>query len=99
SSPLLPSFPTRRSSDLRWRAVANGGGPSSLYPRSAVRDRSQLDIDEAAGRACASARPEVTDLPAGDPPTARLRPSNRTCPGLDRSEEHTSELQSRVDLV
>src|SRR3712207_7027493 len=47
-------------------------------------------------------RPRLDDLPAGlvagDDPLVRLRPGAQVLP-VDRSEEHTSELQSRQYLV
>src|SRR5690606_40541863 len=63
----LPSFPTRRSSDLR--------NPS----RSSSRRR--------APRERAPPAPRRARAPGGDAPSLR------------RSEEHTSELQSRENLV
>src|SRR5207249_12070591 len=72
----LPSFPTRRSSDLR------------LYRRLA---------------APAYAAPRLTAPPSPSPtPSAPLElqsPSFPCPPPNRRSEEHTSELQSRFDLV
>src|SRR5699024_12643388 len=79
SSPLLrvlPSFPTRRSSDLSSAVTT-----STKFVRSAsgVTKRSPPVRTDSA-RACRSRN--VT-----------LRPAST------RSEEHTSELQSRFDLV
>src|SRR5690606_40019925 len=67
----LPSFPTRRSSDLR---EGRGGGRLALLRR-----------------------PRQHLLPArlGQP----LSLHARRRPALPRSEEHTSELQSRENLV
>src|SRR5207247_10172333 len=65
----LPSFPTRRSSDL---------GPH----------RVRLDVADAR-----LAHTEHVLDPGGDRGELVVRPFE------DRSEEHTSELQSRVDLV
>src|SRR5699024_12492140 len=64
--PYLPSFPTRRSSDLaRW-----DGPPGPAAP------------------------PRSTDATTRPPPVAVTRRGS-----WPRSEEHTSELQSRFDLV
>src|SRR5207249_10275502 len=76
----LPSFPTRRSSDLRARAAARlsarcAGGPGGVRPMPAQPLR----------RFGAAAQPGAA---------AALGP-----PASGRSEEHTSELQSRFDLV
>src|SRR5207249_11214965 len=68
----LPSFPTRRSSDLRELPVGRRGS----HPR-------HLQAGQVPGRHSA----------AHGPATPRLRE------GVARSEEHTSELQSRFDLV
>src|SRR5262249_57749107 len=75
--PYLPSFPTRRSSDLS--AVSRRSRPATL---GSAR-RSHCDPTR---RGCRR-RQRGADL--------RLR---RGC-GRDRSEEHTSELQSLTNLV
>src|SRR5207249_10601333 len=83
--PLLPSFPTRRSSDLseqrlfKCRRVEAGTHEKGRRPRRVVESL-------AARRAWRSAR--------RSPVTLRHRLSTAL-----RSEEHTSELQSRFDLV
>src|SRR5690606_40602942 len=88
----LPSFPTRRSSDLYRRrtpavgqvtVLGGGRGASMLAAIHLSLDEMQyllekLEIDEV---------PVVLD--------ARGRYDNE----IDRSEEHTSELQSRENLV
>src|SRR5690606_40511019 len=92
----LPSFPTRRSSDL-----GNGIGPSRRYrlrldgdttdttPRSldakvafGTDGVARDDLNAARGRACGHGN--AAPVACGDRP---------------RSEEHTSELQSRENLV
>src|SRR5207253_8549829 len=90
--PLPPShsFPTRRSSDLVVRLQMLGscdGCPSSA-----------VTLDLAVREALEAAAPEVTGIeveeaPAVHPPTSGLIPVEA------RSEEHTSELQSRGHLV
>src|SRR5207249_6674171 len=90
-SPHLPSFPTRRSSDLvAWALHRSAGRLTSVLLRH---------------RDC---RPAAR----GHRPTG-IEPVSRTGHGLStvwlprqgapgdhaRSEEHTSELQSRFDLV
>src|SRR5205809_5046740 len=70
--PLLPSFPTRRSSDLE-----------APPPARAVAISSSTRLSRKVSRAV---RP-------------RSEPAGRLASGPDRSEEHTSELQSRLHLV
>src|SRR5207249_11482232 len=67
-----PSFPTRRSSDLRVRAVSE--------QRRRRRGR-------------------LAEGTAGLPPLLAGRRAGRPRQQLRQSEEHTSELQSRFDLV
>src|SRR5207248_1724290 len=91
---LLPSFPTRRSSDLPL--------PGALWR------------DPARGRALGTAADAGGGLPSPDgahrrghrPPDGRAGAGDRGEPGpgrlpdaRERSEEHTSELQSPYDLV
>src|SRR5207247_9690433 len=81
--PALPSFPTRRSSDLQC------GGRGLDF--EAVLEWNLFVVE--------GLQPDLTfvlALPAEDA-TTRVAGQLRAPP--DRSEEHTSELQSRVDLV
>src|SRR5207249_11744710 len=91
--PSLHSFPTRRSSDLDVLEVddhavgGEGRGAPPLAPR-VLRHRRALvlrDVAEAEGELAFRAEALRTHLVGAD---ARRR-----------SEEHTSELQSRFDLV
>src|SRR5206468_12276852 len=90
----LPSFPTRRSSDLAWAAPVSldtfpgrnrpsgcgSGSSTGTTPSGASKpDRSTLRTFSGAFSA-----PTVLASTSGEPM---------------RSEEHTSELQSRSDLV
>src|SRR5207247_8012747 len=86
----LHSFPTRRSSDLDSARA----GQSVLYGRPAFtawlippRRAAGMISSDKCFEANRSARP---------PAAKRSTPSTSPRP---RSEEHTSELQSRVDLV
>src|SRR5207247_8793511 len=82
----LHSFPTRRSSDL---VDTPGLGPvagklGEFMARTAARALEDVDL------VCA-----VVDATERTDPDSRLFETLR----VNRSEEHTSELQSRVDLV
>src|SRR5690349_23420589 len=86
----LPSpklFPTRRSSDL-------AAGGRRVRPAPALADGA------APGRLAAA---DEGRRPGRGDGSRDLRPARRTAPdrgqGRTRSEEHTSELQSRRDLV
>src|SRR5204862_4479772 len=96
--PSPPPFPTRRSSDLRQHAngireglcIASRQWPRGRYERSpAARDRNyrtdRLGTGTARPDKNAGAEEERVADHQGSPPA--------------RSEEHTSELQSRRDLV
>src|SRR5690606_41189628 len=95
-TPSLPSFPTRRSSDLQTsvcRSLGDPGADESLL--TALRgtskvDRETLEFPVAIAHRIASARLGLVRF--GDD---RLRRRDR----FVRSEEHTSELQSRENLV
>src|SRR5699024_12405646 len=98
SRPSVPSSPTRRSSDLApadaaaTTTAAAGAGPDGTAPAGAARsDR---------GRPSSGSLPKVAFwtvltslLPGSGLVTTRMRRLGW------RSEEHTSELQSRFDLV
>src|SRR5690606_39307263 len=90
----LPSFPTRRSSDLLFhvrRALVSvqGAGKSE---KSLGWEAGSADV-----RVSLAIFPRV--LRDSEPGEALTRPVRRStfCPS--RSEEHTSELQSRENLV
>src|SRR5690606_41581918 len=80
----LLSFPTRRSSDL--------GAPSSppARPAGAILRRSLIKLKVTGSRASISRISPSPPRWAPRPPEPRRN---------DRSEEHTSELQSRENLV
>src|SRR5699024_11279398 len=85
------SFPTRRSSDLR-------GGVSRADPTvsSGLRPSPSRPLPEL------PPRHSLRSAPAPRRPKPPRRPAHRGRPArarAHRSEEHTSELQSRFDLV
>src|SRR5206468_10883644 len=89
-----PAFPTRRSSDLRsepsvlvhpGRAARASDAPKP--PRRVERDPAQAEIDRVLDKISARGIDSLT-------PAER-----RFLAEMSRSEEHTSELQSRSDLV
>src|SRR5699024_11903565 len=87
---LLPlhSFPTRRSSDLI--PIKDERQPLQHSGSGVVRDQRPRPTLACPGL-----------LPVVDPRQRDHAPADpgRTCPAGLRSEEHTSELQSRFDLV
>src|SRR5437660_1599679 len=98
SSRLLPppSFPTRRSSDLSRRPEPEGAVDVEPRPRlgGCVRDR--IEVVERPGVDLARL-PAHDRRPLAEPKGIDLHPS--LVVRRDRSEEHTSELQSRGHLV
>src|SRR5699024_12096299 len=77
--PYLPSFPTRRSSDLLRR-----GRRDRLRQHPDRHRRRQLNAQ---------------DLDHGEEAVTATQHTPVNTDSLPRSEEHTSELQSRFDLV
>src|SRR5207249_9430417 len=98
-SAFLPPFPTRRSSDLR---ILLSPSQRRSYRSAARSYTSELSTD-ARGPA---ARPRNADANTTTPPSAEIAGScagrstlpSPTLTASVRSEEHTSELQSRFDL-
>src|SRR5206468_12491322 len=97
--PDLPSFPTRRSSDLVWYRAEPGGAFRAL---SASQQQQWLAVlaDVGPWAEPAYANPTCTD--AGATYLIASLPNRpfllRAANCATRSEEHTSELQSRSDL-
>src|SRR5207249_7353475 len=90
--PTLPSFPTRRSSDLKIRHCMNIAG--------IVRPLALFDppIDPGMLVKAAAAGIDISSIVNGlGQPVGPLRALFSIQKA--RSEEHTSELQSRFDLV
>src|SRR5207249_10195951 len=85
----LPSFPTRRSSDLLRVAVRHVARQQDFYGRQV--DLDALGIGDAESDA-------VAQLIFAHPARG-AEGENDLVAQLLRSEEHTSELQSRFELV
>src|SRR5207247_9184861 len=87
----LPSFPTRRSSDLTWVDLRSGCACDAADPTH----QAVLLLFVPALQKTSTYRPAISsaERPIN---AARARSTRARAP---RSEEHTSELQSRVDLV
>src|SRR5206468_12782630 len=94
--PHLPlhSFPTRRSSDLAYPLNALFPAPSDHLGCAGRGSRTCIQSLFLKIAICCEG--SVSTVGAGTSPTARI--SFSSC-SKDRSEEHTSELQSRSDLV
>src|SRR5207247_3117355 len=93
------TFPTRRSSDLTTLAPAPAlrVSPGEVEPGKTAPERlGQVPDQRRKGRNPARSRERAwRNHQYPEPP---LRPDSAILAG-GRSEEHTSELQSRVDLV
>src|SRR5207249_12023351 len=91
----LPSFPTRRSSDLCMREITHARLREDASLRSQRMNR-LLSERFSYFRATTSSRMQARWCSSARP-TSRVFLIQQT--KLSRSEEHTSELQSRFDLV
>src|SRR5690606_40116706 len=97
--PHLPSFPTRRSSDLPMMASARRSTPQTFNRYAYVLNRPLSLVDPTGMEAEDDCKRKGTVCPEFYPV-----PDNGQTPGslgevTVRSEEHTSELQSRENLV
>src|SRR5207247_8810208 len=81
--PSLHSFPTRRSSDLDHRSFEQQAVPVQPPRDEPTRDEQYRELREQRNEVIGGA----------------VSGSERQQQARRRSEEHTSELQSRVDLV
>src|SRR5690606_41823357 len=92
------SFPTRRSSDLPETAtkshVIAAGAPTTL-PTSCARSRAIAPARAPAETAEIKLAPTLKTQCSPQ----RRSPQSGSLPKWNRSEEHTSELQSRENLV
>src|SRR5206468_12106200 len=97
--PALPSFPTRRSSDLRGDLVERLVPRDRREPARALRPDPAERAPDAIG--AVDALQVVVDLGAEEAlreTVLRVAADRDRAAVLHRSEEHTSELQSRSDL-
>src|SRR5207247_11367924 len=94
STLVLHAFPTRRSSDLvmPWSSKAQDLLRQQYAPTGAAA-RAGLAASIAALRTTSKHVPDASEL------TGRYEERRVMAEQYVRSEEHTSELQSRVDLV
>src|SRR5207249_6526508 len=86
----LHSFPTRRSSDLRCPSSTGGDTNADSVLCSRPGDSAEAWLRPAQGDLARS---------SGQPRTIRRGRAHAMHYWNSRSEEHTSELQSRFDLV
>src|SRR5699024_11938697 len=83
--PALPSFPTRRSSDLATATAMLAAGDPIVVRHGRIAVQSTITTSTLQSAVAHAAKDEATLGQKGI--------------GIPRSEEHTSELQSRFDLV
>src|SRR5690606_40588744 len=90
---VLHSFPTRRSSDLEVAIERERERVHAPVAGSAVGLAGQAATSLLGRGELVAGKPRLVDDEQGEParPTRRIR--------IGRSEEHTSELQSRENLV
>src|SRR5690606_41196232 len=95
--PHLPSFPTRRSSDLATDAVARFGGEEFAVILPGTSEPDARQVAESIRLALAALKiptgNETISLTASLGGVSLIPRQEGTA--RDRSEEHTSELQSR----
>src|SRR5690606_41857540 len=96
--PAVIAFPTRRSSDLACSRCCAAGwwpGPASR----ATIEHPLHDLDRVAAHAVGAGTEECLHAQLVDGEALEARPHRELLVGVARSEEHTSELQSRENLV
>src|SRR5207247_10706953 len=99
--PLPPSshsFPTRRSSDLRWHE-SSWTVASTFSSSDRLSTIQTLPAESSRSIAYDFAALITKGRPYRSTSCCAVSLASRRAPATTRSEEHTSELQSRVDLV
>src|SRR5690606_40380143 len=91
-SPYLPSVPTRRSSDLSL-------GLSSLRTKISMSSVSSVKLTNRRRCSIKILAARLTASSGRTLPSVHTSSSSWKCGPTGRSEEHTSELQSREKLV
>src|SRR5204862_7381608 len=93
----LPSFPTRRSSDLEYieaGSYSEHTRDANVEDMCAIKLRQRVLVDVSQRKLSTTVLGEQLSMPLALAPTGLAGMQY-----ADRSEEHTSELQSRRDLV
>src|SRR5688572_608441 len=109
ASQWVTACPSRTSTPMRARAsavyresvcgkVASRRGPASTSS-TRVCAGSMTRKSRASARRASSATAPASSTPVGPPPTIAIVSRRAHSSGFDRSEEHTSELQSQSNLV
>src|SRR5690606_40927158 len=93
---LLHPFPTRRSSDLNWQCSLRN---RHFFGKGEGCSISFATASPALKKPKTSCKTSSTSLLPVMIPLSRSTGSRRGCSRWPRSEEHTSELQSRENLV
>src|SRR5699024_12737937 len=92
----LPSFPTRRSSDL---SVGSGSPASKAFTTSTVCAPMRLRTEYGGFARCGVITQLISSHSGCPSGSGSGSVTSSPAPDGHRSEEHTSELQSRFDLV
>src|SRR5205814_9976224 len=93
----LPSFPTRRSSDLSCSML--GAGEESMILETKAQERGEGKAFASRSKTLSSSGRKRTNAITSGRIEARMPHSHHSCMSTSRSEEHTSELQSLRQLV
>src|SRR5699024_11836599 len=97
---LLPhhnSFPTRRSSDLPPREVETTADMAKVEKQSEEATKATTEAQQSTEATITTVKNKIICIDAGHQKSG-ISEQEPNGPG-SRSEEHTSELQSRFDLV
>src|SRR5690606_40227848 len=95
---VLPSFPTRRSSDLERLGMSEGGEPAHTGGQQNSGQTGAMS-GTIRGASPSDGGSTHNQTPPSWKSTHNRPPFEPASSEHDRSEEHTSELQSRENLV